>query len=126
MIDKINEIIKEVGRPYEMYNEDKTYQGCFYPIQRLYPNKPRYKLRSSNDDKNFFYGIAKIKKHCTEIQRNELRMGDIVVTRFKDELHVALYLSYGKILHVCKDLTLRISKLNLFKSECKYFRVNDD
>lgn len=125
MQQKLNEITKEyIGEPYVKFNDDGTYRGCFRPIQLLYPEKPRYKMRSENDDKNFYYGIAKIRKHCTEIQRNELRAGDIVATRFKDELHVALYLSYGKVLHVCRELTMRISKMDLFKGECKYFRMN--
>lgn len=125
MINRINEIINEVGKAYQMFNDDGTYQGCFYPIQRLYPDKPRYKLRSGDDDKNFFYGIAKIKKHCVEIQEDELRAGDIIATRFKDELHVALYLEYGKILHVFKDHTLQIGRLNLFK-DYQCFRINND
>jgi hypothetical protein len=125
MIDKINEIIKLVGEPYTMFDEKGYYVGCFRPIQLLYPDKPKYKLRSQDDDKNFFYGMAKIRKHCTEIPRNELRAGDFVATRYKDELHVALYLSYGKILHVFKNHTLCISRLKLFK-EYKCFRVNND
>lgn len=119
----IDDLLKEVGRPYQMFNEDETYQGCFYPVQFLYPDKPRYKLRSNDDDKNFFYGIAKIKKHCTEITAEELKEGDIIATRFKEELHVAVYWEYGKIIHVFKDHTLQIGRLKMFKAfQC--FRVN--
>lgn len=119
----IDDLLKEVGRPYQMFNEDKTYQGCFYPVQFLYPDKPRYKLRSNDDDKNFFYGIAKIKKHCTEISAEELKEGDIIATRFKDELHVAVYWKYGKIIHVFKDHTLQVGRLKMFK-DFQCFRVN--
>lgn len=119
----IDDLLKEVGRPYQMFNEDETYQGCFYPVQFLYPDKPRYRLRSSDDDKNFFYGIAKIKKHCTEISAEELKEGDIIATRFKDELHVAIYWQYGKIIHVFKDHTLQIGRLKMFK-DFQCFRVN--
>lgn len=119
----IDNLLKEVGRPYQMFNEDETYQGCFYPVQFLYPDKPRYKLRSNDDDKNFFYGIAKIKKHCTEITAEELKEGDIIATRFKDELHVAVYWEYGKIIHVFKDHTLQIGRLKMFK-DFQCFRVN--
>ncbi len=119
----INDLLKEVGRPYQMFNEDETYQGCFYPVQFLYPDKPRYKLRSNDDDKNFFYGIAKIKKHCTEITAEELKEGDIIATRFRDELHVAVYWEYGKIIHVFKDHTLQVGRLKMFK-DFQCFRVN--
>lgn len=112
----IDELLQQVGKPYQMFNDDETYQGCFYPVQFLYPNKPRYKMRSRNDDKNFFYGIAKLKKHCTEITPEELQAGDIIATRFKDELHVAIYWEYGKIIHVFKDHTLQIGRLKMFKN----------
>ena len=55
MEKEIKELLKQVGRPYEMFNEDGTYQGCFYPVQFLYPEKPRYKMRSDNDDKKTSY-----------------------------------------------------------------------
>ena len=90
-MENFKEVLREVGRPYEMFNEDGTYQGGFYPVQKLYPDKPKYKLRSNNDDKNYFYGIAKLKKHCIEIKRGELQKGDIIATRFRNELHVAVY-----------------------------------
>lgn len=121
-MEKFNELLKQVGRPYEMFNDDKTYQGCFYPVQFLYPDKPRYKLRSKDDDKNYFYGIAKLKQHCREISREELQKGDIIATRFRNELHVAIYYEYDKIIHVFKDNTLQISRLKIFK-DIQCFRV---
>ena len=75
-MEDFNKLLHEVGRPYEMFNEDGTYQGCFYPVQFLYPDKPRYKLRSNDDDKNYNYGIAKLKQHCEEISIEELQKGD--------------------------------------------------
>lgn len=120
---KIDELLKEVGRPYQMFNEDGTYQGCFYPVQFLYPDKPRYKMRSNNDDKNFYYGMAKLKEHCEIIPKEELKQGDIIATRFNDELHVAVYYEYGKIIHVFRNHTLQIGRLSLFK-EYLCFRVN--
>lgn len=124
MKEKIEKLLEQVGRPYEMFNEDGSYQGCFYPVQFLYPDKPRYKLRSKNDDKNYFYGMKKIEKHCTEIPPAELKAGDIIATRFKDELHIALYLEYGKVLHVFKGHTLQIGRLKMFK-EYKCYKVQE-
>lgn len=122
MDEKIKLLLKQVGRPYEMFNVDGTYQGCFYPVQFLYPQKPKYKLRSMNDDKNYIYGISKIKKHCDEIFPAELMEGDIIATRFKDELHVAVYWEFGKIIHVFKNHSLQIGRLKMFK-DFKIYRV---
>lgn len=123
MEENFKELLNEIGRPYEMFNEDGTYQGCFYPVQFLYPQKPRYKLRSEDDDKNYYYGIAKLKKHCTQISPQELQMGDIIATRFRDELHVAVYYEFGKIIHVFKEHTLQIGRLKMFK-DFQAYRVN--
>ena len=122
MNKKIDLLLEQVGRPYEMFNDDGTYQGCFYPVQFLYPEKPRYKLRSMDDDKNYLYGLGKIKKHCYEVSPTDLVAGDIILTRFKDELHVAVYLEFGKIIHVFKNHTLQIGRLKMFK-DFKIYRV---
>lgn len=124
MQNKIRELLYHIGRPYQMFNDDGTYQGCFYPVQFLYPDKPRYKLRSADDEKNYWYGLAKIKKHCTEIPKNDrYQCGDIIVTRFRDELHVAVYWEFGKIIHVFRNYSLQVSRLKMFK-DYKVFRVN--
>lgn len=123
MENKIQELLQQVGRPYQMFNDDGTYQGCFYPVQFLYPDKPRYKLRSLDDDKNYWYGFAKIKEHCAEIPLDEpVKAGDLIVTRFNDELHVAVFWKFGKIIHVFRNHSLQVGRLKLFK-EYKVFRV---
>lgn len=125
MEHKIDELLKMVGTPYKMFNDDGTYQGCFMPVQFLYPDKPRYKLRSLDDEKNYWYGFAKIKEHCVEIPKEErYKAGDIVVTRFRDELHVAIFWEFGKIIHVFRNHTLQVGRLKMFK-DYKVFRVKD-
>lgn len=124
-MENFNELLKKVGRPYEMFNDDGTYQGCFYPVQFLYPDKPKYKLRSTDDDKNYYYGMAKLKKHCQKIEKDELQKGDIIATRFRDELHVAVFYEFDKIIHVFKGHTLQIGRYKMFKDfEC--YRVLND
>lgn len=122
-MENFTKLLHEVGRPYEMFNNDGTYQGCFYPVQFLYPDKPRYKLRTRDDDKNYNYGIAKLKQHCKEISIDELQKGDIIATRFNDELHVAIFYEYDKIIHVFKNHTLQISRLKIFRNKVRCFRV---
>lgn len=120
--ENFNNLLSLVGTPYKMFDENGHYLGCFMPVYELYPEKPRYKLRSNDDDKNFWYGIAKIKKHCEEITPEELKEGDIIATRFRDELHVAVYYQDGKIIHVFKDHALQIGRLKMFK-DFQCFRV---
>ena len=119
---KMQHLLSLVGTPYQMFDENGYYLGCFRPVYELYPGKPRYKLRSNNDDKNFWYGIAKIRKHCAEITQEELQEGDIIATRFRDELHIAVYYQDGKIIHVFKDHTLQLGRLKMFK-DFQCFRV---
>lgn len=70
MEEKIKQLLKQIGRPYEMFNKDGTYQGCFYPVQFLYPDKPKYTLNSKNNDNNYFYGIEKSKNIAPKYHRN--------------------------------------------------------
>ncbi len=119
---RFNELLSLVGEPYVMLNDDGTYRGCFRVVQVLYKEAPRYNMPSENVEKNYLYGIARIKKHCIEIKPEELQKGDIIATRFRDELHVAIYYEFGKIIHVFKDHTLQIGRLKMFKN-CQYFRV---
>lgn len=122
--EKLLPLLEQIGRGYEMFNDDGTYQGCFYPVQVLYPDKPKYKLRSNDDDKNYFYGINKLRKHCIAINPDDLAAGDIIATRFRDELHVAIYYEFGKIIHVFKGHTLQIGRLKMFKNYLA-FRVKE-
>ena len=117
-------LLTQVGRPYQMFNDDGTYRGCFYPVQVLYPDKPRYNLPSEDNTKNFLYGLARLKKHCTEIAKEELQKGDIIVCKFNEEMHVAVYWEYGKIIHVFKGHELFISKIDMLKNDVSYWRVN--
>ena len=120
MEERIKALLKQIGRPYEMFNEDETYQGCFYPLQFLYPKIKRYKLRSENHEKNYLYGMAKLKKYFREIHPDELHTGDIITTKYRGVLHIGVYLDYGKIIHVFKDHTLQIGRLKMFKDFQSY------
>jgi hypothetical protein len=126
---KINDLKKQVGKPYEMFweNSENLYQGCFYPIYAIYPHLPKYPLFADNMADNWDYGIDLIQKHAYEIDKSEVRLGDVMVTRFRKELHVAICLGGGKIIHVFKDHTLEISRIqNYFKDRLiKYYRVKN-
>ena len=122
MIEKINELKSKVGTPYQMFDENKNYIGCFYPIYFVYPNLPRYPLPSDNHQANYHYGMAKILQSAKEIQEKDLQAGDVVACKFNNELHVALYIGEQRIIHVFRGHTLQISRLKILK-DYKCFRV---
>lgn len=111
----IEELLEQIGRPYEMYNEDGTYQGCFYPVQVLYPYLPKFKMPNADIEEACEFALEKLKENCIEIHNSDLKMGDIITTNFKDILHIAIYLEFGKIIHVFKNHTLQIGRLKMFK-----------
>ena len=122
MIEKINELKSKVGTPYQMFDENKNYIGCFYPIYYIYPHLPRYPLPSDNHQANYRYGMAKILQSAKEIQEKDLQAGDVVACKFNNELHVALYIGDQRIIHVFRGHTLQISRLKILK-DYKCFRV---
>lgn len=118
----LEELLKQVGRPYEMFNEDGTCQGCLYPLYFLYSDIPCYTLNST--EKNYDYGIEKIRRHFNKIEKEELKPGDIIAARFKDNLHVAVYLEFGKVIQAFENHSLSIGRLKMFKDfEC--YRVKN-
>ena len=122
MKDKIQELLKHIGEPYQMYFDDGMYQGCFRPIYFLYPDYPHYPLKFDSNKRNYVYGIRCILNHCKEIDKSELIMGDIIATEFRGELHVAIWYEFGKVIEVFKEHTLQIGRVNKFK-DYKCFRV---
>lgn len=122
MKEKMKKLLKKIGHPFQMFNEDGTYQGCFYPIQVLYPEIPRYKLVSEDVEENYNYGMAKIREYCDEVSPNDLKMGDIITAKYNKALHVAVYYEFGKMIHVFKEHSLQIGRLKLF-SEFQSYRV---
>ena len=120
MEEKMQKLLDKIGHPFQLLNEDGTYQGCFYPIQVLYPQIPRYNLCSEDVEQNYNYGIEKIKEHCYEISPAELKAGDIIATKYNKALHVAIYFEYGKVIHVFKEHSLQIGRLKLFQDFQSY------
>ena len=61
MEEKIKALLEQIGRPYEMFNKDGTYQGCFYPLQFFISGYKTLQTPYKNYEKNYIYGMAKIK-----------------------------------------------------------------
>ena len=118
----INELQKDIGRPYEMFWDDNNYQGCFYPIYKAFPHLKKYPLPSENHEYNYKYGIALIENHFVEVDKNNIKSLDMIATRFNDELHVALYIGNDQFYHVFRGHNLQIGRLKMFK-KYKVYRV---
>ena len=122
--ERFEKLLSMVGTPYRMFDDNGNYEGCFLPIYTLYPQGKHYKLPSENPQKNYLYGMAKIRRQAHEITREELHKGDIIACMYNDELHVAIYWEYGKIIHVFRKHELFISKIDMLKYDMSYWRVN--
>jgi hypothetical protein len=124
MQKRIDELKKKIGFKYEMFFENSTdYKGCFMPIYFVFPELPKYPLHSADPENNFDYGMANILKHARSIKREDLQQGDFVASKFRNELHVALYIGEGQIIHVFRGHDLRINRLDILKDIKGYFRV---
>ena len=122
----LKQLYQEIGKPYNKYFADGAYEGCFYPIYKVYPFLLRYKLPSDDPSDCTKYGYECIIKHAHEITKEELKRGDVLATMLNRELHVALYLGNGEIIHVARDLPLELSKRKAYFRErlTKYYRLN--
>lgn len=63
--------------------------------------------------------LKKVIETNTIVSKDELQAEDVLVFKINDELHVGLYLGYGRMLHARKDGKSRISRLT--PSWEKYF-----
>jgi len=127
MLEKIEILKGKVGTSYQMFFEDGNYCGCFFPIYEVFPNLPRFPLPSANPEDNWDYGMDKIFKSAFEIKKEDLQSGDILVTKFNNELHVALYIGSQRIIHVFRGHSLCISRTYFFKNLLvRYFRIKNE
>jgi hypothetical protein len=130
MQNRLNELIKLVGTPYEMFWDDGNYLGCFMPMYYLWPDLPRYPLPSENliDDVNFKYGLRKILLDFDRIDADQVQPGDMLACKFNKELHVGIMLDKDKLIHVSRDCSLKISRLhylaNLFENPVFFRKKN--
>ena len=123
MQDKINELKKHVGTPYQMKFEDGNYCGCFYPVYAMWPDAPKYPLPTDDNAVNYVYGITRIMRECEKIDIKNIQMGDIITCQYNNELHVGVMISKTEVIHVFKDYKLQIDKLSARFFKDKNLRV---
>jgi hypothetical protein len=112
MQDKINELKKLVGTPYQMETPDGNYLGCFMPVYLLFPDAPRYVLPTDDPAVNYAYGLSKILRECVKVERSDLQAGDIIACQFNNELHVGVMINKNEVIHVFRGHTLQIDRLS--------------
>lgn len=118
----LKELLKHIGKPFKVLNDDGTLQGCTYPLQVLYGDKAKITVNVNDYENTYIIALKEILKYCIEIDRKDLKQGDIIITKFCNEVHCAIYYEFGKIIHTFKNNNLQIGRLNLFK-DYKCFRV---
>ena len=126
MQEKIENLVNKVGTEYQMFYEDGNYCGCFFPVYEVYPHLPKFPLPDMDlkKPKNFNFGIARMMENMNEVEEKNLKLGDILATKYRDELHVALYIGKGKFIHIFHSHTLQINSISFFrKDRLRFFRV---
>lgn len=109
----IQELIKQVGKPYQELDENGNYLGCFEPVYFLHPNSPRFKL-PQNRSNYFRFAFLKITKLTKQIAKEKIQIGDIVVLEYPNKvLHIGVYLGDYKIIQTFKNSSLSINKIDL-------------
>ena len=119
MKERLKELIKQVGRKTQEFDSEGYYEGCLYPIYFLYPNIEKLNITPDLCKNGYKFGLEITKKYGKQIWINELKPGDVIIVRFNNTLHPAIYIGDNKIIHVFYDKTLVINNLDLFNQ--KYF-----
>lgn len=119
---RIEELIKQVGKPYQEYNENGSAQGCAYPVLFLYPNLPDFFIKIS-DNQNLENDIETcLKKYFFEIKKEELQKGDVILLTIHNQLHFAIYYEFGRMISVFRDGKLILHRFNELWG-CKCYRM---
>lgn len=121
----IDNLKKLVGQRYQKFDTEGNYINCFSPVYLMYPNCPRFKKPKSN--KCFEYALLKVKKYCTEIQKEKMQPFDIIVFfKLFRAMHIGIYLGDGLILHCAMSGKYEIIKLTKYWEYIKgVFRYNE-
>lgn len=111
-----------VGIPWQEDGRDKQGTDCVGLMELYFRNKgveaeaPKMSEAKALEPEKL---AQRIKEGAEVIKANQLKEGDVLVFRFEDELHVGLFLGFGKMLHAKRGARSRISRLSL--GWCKHF-----
>ncbi|MDR1169051.1 MAG: hypothetical protein LBK53_09235 [Heliobacteriaceae bacterium] len=106
---------ENIGKPYSQIT-----MGCMQPVYLLKPDLPQYDF---NLDINYFLPL--VKKHYEEIDINEIKSGDLLMIKVREDYHFAIFKEPNLIYHCTKNSKLRLSRIELYRKYIvKAFRLN--
>jgi len=100
----VDDLIKQVGKPYERYDENGLATGCMAPVWMLYPDLPRYEWPEDETQLGLIME-KEFGEHLIQVESGDMQVGDIILIQlFFGLLHPGIYIGNGKIIH-CLSLT---------------------
>ena len=109
----LEELIKQVGKPYQKYDEFGLASGCMAPVWFLYPDIPRYDW-PEDETRIAEYMEELFVLHAKIIDLDEMQPGDLIMVQMLFGLvHPGVYLGSGRMLHCMKETgweSMRISR----------------
>lgn len=117
MSDKIDFSIleKHIG---DKYSENT--RGCLSPVFLMHPDLPKYEFIN---DKDYFLPI--VENHCNEKSLKDIKSGDLLMIKVREEYHFAIFKSPDLIFHCTENSKLRKSKIDIYKKYIiKVYEIN--
>jgi cell wall-associated NlpC family hydrolase len=117
-----------VGIPWK--EDGRSFEGTdCVGLMQLYFNArgmegvaPKASDYESTDPKEI---IAKIREYNTIVPTDEIEPEDVLVFQIDGELHVGLYLGYGRMLHATEGKKSKISHLTPSWEKCFVFAIRE-
>lgn len=107
----IEELIKQIGKPYEQLDADGKALGCMLPIYLIYPGLPRFDWPDNLGE----YMRDMFKKYSTEIELQDIKKGDLVLIRLPFGLvHPAVYIGNDEIVDCMVETGLQKSRFSIY------------
>lgn len=91
------------------YNENSM--GCLSPLYLIYPSLPKYKFINDKD-----YFIPLIENFFKEKSIDDLKDGDLLMIKIREDYHFAIFNSPDFIFHCTEKSKLRKSKIDIYKN----------
>lgn len=126
--DRLKDLIDMVGYKAKEFDDNGVYSGCLFPLYFMFPEVYRPEITPALCANGYNFGMSEVIKNATEIHKEQLEPGDVIIVRLRKTLHPAIYLGNNEIIHIFHNQSLVINNINMFKDFiCKYFRrsVND-
>ncbi|MCC5465535.1 hypothetical protein [Pelosinus baikalensis] len=107
----IEELIKQVGKPYEQLDSNGRALGCMLPVYLMYPHLPRFDWPDNLGE----YMRDMFKKHLQTIELEDIKAGDLLLIRLPFGLvHPAVYIGNDEVIDCMVETSLQKSRLGIY------------